>query len=175
MFDLNGDGNVDYQEFEKIQNAILSQTSIGKKMGSAKRFSYGGKNSGLAKYFFGPQLKDKLTISKFLNFQKQLQDELLTAEFERKRPTPDGRITEARFGELLLTYANLSERKKTEMVNRLKKAYPDAAVSEDKRRGIHLDDYLRFQHFLQNINDVDVALNFFNITETSIDEGRFCF
>jgi len=33
MFDLNGDGNVDYEEFEKVQNAILEQTSIGQKLG----------------------------------------------------------------------------------------------------------------------------------------------
>ena len=34
MFDLNGDGNVEYEEFEKVHNAILKQTSIGKKMGT---------------------------------------------------------------------------------------------------------------------------------------------
>jgi hypothetical protein len=36
MFDLNGDGNVEYEEFEKVQNAILAQTSIGKKLPSSK-------------------------------------------------------------------------------------------------------------------------------------------
>ena len=36
MFDLNGDGNVEYDEFEKVQNAILSQTSIGRKLGSSR-------------------------------------------------------------------------------------------------------------------------------------------
>jgi len=28
MFDLNGDGDVEYEEFEKVQNAILAQTSM---------------------------------------------------------------------------------------------------------------------------------------------------
>ena len=41
MFDLNGDGNVEYEEFAKVQNAILAQTSIGKKMG--KSVHYKGK------------------------------------------------------------------------------------------------------------------------------------
>ena len=36
MFDLNGDGDVEYDEFEKVQNAILSQTSIGKKLGTSR-------------------------------------------------------------------------------------------------------------------------------------------
>ena len=37
MFDLNGDGDVEYDEFEKVQNAILSQTSIGKKLGTSNK------------------------------------------------------------------------------------------------------------------------------------------
>lgn len=80
MFDLNGDGNVDYGEFEKVQNAILHQTSVGKKLGSAIKTNYRGVSSALAKYFFGPDLSEKLTIQKFLDFQKQLQEEMLTLE-----------------------------------------------------------------------------------------------
>lgn len=42
MFDLNGDGNVEYEEFEKVQNAILAQTSIGKKLGTSSKTGYKG-------------------------------------------------------------------------------------------------------------------------------------
>lgn len=42
MFDLNGDGNVEYEEFEKVQNAILHQTSIGKKLGASGNRGYKG-------------------------------------------------------------------------------------------------------------------------------------
>ena len=80
MFDLNADGTVDYQEFEKVQNAILFQTSFGKKIGSSIRANYIGQSSALSKYFFGQNLKEKLTIDKFLNFQRELQIELLTSE-----------------------------------------------------------------------------------------------
>lgn len=38
MFDLNGDGEVEYEEFAKVQNAILAQTSVGKKMGKCIRY-----------------------------------------------------------------------------------------------------------------------------------------
>lgn len=47
MFDLNGDGNVEYEEFEKVHNAILKQTSIGKKMG----IKVGYKGNSLLKSF----------------------------------------------------------------------------------------------------------------------------
>jgi len=43
MFDLNGDGDVEYEEFEKVQNAILAQTSIGKKLGASSKTGYKGK------------------------------------------------------------------------------------------------------------------------------------
>ena len=49
MFDLNGDGDVEYDEFEKVQNAILSQTSIGKKLGTS-RSGYKGQSLGLLWY-----------------------------------------------------------------------------------------------------------------------------
>lgn len=57
------------------------------------------------------------------------------------------------------------------MLKRIKKAYPDAQM-DDPGRGITLDDYLTFHHFLQNINDVDIALTFYNIAGASIDEGN---
>ena len=98
MFDLNGDGNVEYEEFEKVHNAILKQTSIGKKMGikvgykgnsllkSFIQINFSastGVSSALAKYFFGEDLKQKLTIERFLDFQNQLQTEILTLEVSK--------------------------------------------------------------------------------------------
>lgn len=37
-------------------------------------------NSALSTYFFGPNRDQKLTIDKFLDFQKQLKEEILTLE-----------------------------------------------------------------------------------------------
>lgn len=39
-----------------------------------------GVNSALTTYFFGPNMKQKLTIEKFLEFQHQLQREILSLE-----------------------------------------------------------------------------------------------
>ncbi len=55
MFDLNGDGDVDFSEFEKVQGIIRQTNSNGKKhrdhgnTGSTIRKM----NSALANYFFG--------------------------------------------------------------------------------------------------------------------------
>ena len=43
-------------------------------------FKFQGVNSALTTYFFGPNMKQKLTIEKFLEFQHQLQREILSLE-----------------------------------------------------------------------------------------------
>lgn len=102
-------------------------------------------------------------------------------------PTEDGTISEVDFAVLLIAYAGFPETKKARMVKRVKKAYPRKAflssVEEAKdangvdakkcdvtkdadddakhKRGITASDYEMFYKFLQNINDVDLALTFF--------------
>ena len=57
MFDLNGDGDVDAEEFEQVQGIIRQSTSTGKKHrehGNTGSTIKGKKmNSALATYFFG--------------------------------------------------------------------------------------------------------------------------
>ena len=43
---------------------------------------------------------------------------------------------------------------------------------KDNSPGIHLKDYLDFFHFLNNINDVDTALTFYNIAGASIEPSK---
>lgn len=72
-------------------------------------------------YFFGKKLDEKLKIEKFLDFQHQLQREILTLEFQRKNPDEEGNITEADFAELLLAYAGYPQKKKVKKIKRVKK------------------------------------------------------
>ncbi len=59
------------------------------------------------------------------------------------------------------------------MLKRVKKKFgkDENGLEED---GISLDDYLRLFYFLQNINDVDIALAVFHIAGASIDQGLHC-
>ncbi|XP_041976111.1 calcium uptake protein 1 homolog, mitochondrial-like isoform X3 [Aricia agestis] len=166
MFDLNGDGDVDCEEFEKVAALIRQQSSIGSRHRDHANTgnTFKGINSALTTYFFGPTLKEKLTIEKFLDFQHQLQKEILSLEFQRKQPDENGRITEADFAELLLAYAGYPAKKKARMLKRVKKAFRDHGV------GITKEDYLSFFHLLNNINDVDTALTFYHIAGASIDQ-----
>ncbi|XP_028131561.1 calcium uptake protein 1 homolog, mitochondrial isoform X4 [Diabrotica virgifera virgifera] len=166
MFDLNGDGDVDCEEFEKVATLIRQQTSIGSRHRDHANTgnTFKGVNSALTTYFFGPTLKQKLTIEKFLEFQEKLQKEILSLEFQRKTPDENGNISEADFTELLLAYAGYPQKKKARMLKRVKKTF------RDHGQGISRQDYLNFFHFLNNINDVDTALTFYHIAGASIDQ-----
>ncbi|XP_034940690.1 calcium uptake protein 1 homolog, mitochondrial [Chelonus insularis] len=167
MFDFNGDGDVDSEEFSKVATLIRQQTSIGNRHRdhASTGNTYKGVNSALTTYFFGPNMENKLTIEKFLDFQEQLQKEILNLEFERRNPDTNGNISEIDFTELLLAYAGYPEHKKTKMIKRVKKTFKENA------KGVNKDDYLKFFHFLNNINDVDTALTFYHIAGASIDQA----
>ncbi|XP_037811556.1 calcium uptake protein 1 homolog, mitochondrial isoform X4 [Lucilia sericata] len=169
MFDLNGDGDVDCEEFEMVATLVRQQTSIGSRhrdhANTGNTFKSKGVNSALTTYFFGPNLDKKLTIQKFLDFQQQLQREILSLEFERKHPNEEGMITEADFAELLLAYAGYPLKKKQRKLKRVKRRFRDHSV------GISKKDYLDFFHFLNNVNDVDTALTFYHIAGASIDQA----
>ncbi|XP_053161627.1 calcium uptake protein 1, mitochondrial isoform X5 [Hemicordylus capensis] len=133
MFDLNGDGEVDMEEFEQVQSIIRSQTSMG--MRHRDRSTTGntlktGFNSALTTYFFGSDLKGKLTISHFLEFQRKLQHDILKLEFERHDPV-NGRITERQFGSMLLAYSGVQSKKLTLMLKQLKKHFQDGEFQAD--------------------------------------------
>ncbi|CAO1319525.1 unnamed protein product [Diamesa serratosioi] len=166
MFDLNGDGDVDSSEFEQVANLIRQQTSIGNRHRDHANTgnTFKGVNSALTCFFFGKKQDEKLTIEKFLDFQHQLQREILTLEFTRKNPDEEGNISEADFAELMLAYAGYPQKKKVKKIKRVKKRF------RDHGKGISKEDYLNFFHFLNNINDVDTALTFYHIAGASIDQ-----
>ncbi|KAM7169684.1 calcium uptake protein 1, mitochondrial isoform 1-T1 [Macrochelys suwanniensis] len=165
MFDLNGDGEVDMEEFEQVQSIIRSQTSMG--MRHRDRSTTGntlktGFNSALTTYFFGSDLKGKLTISNFLEFQRKLQHDVLKLEFERHDPV-NGRITERQFGGMLLAYSGVQSKKLTLMLKQLRKHFQEG-------EGLTFEEVESFFTFLKNINDVDTALSFYHMAGASLDK-----
>lgn len=174
MFDLDGNGTFDFDEFTKLKNLIRTQTSIGQRhrdhstTGNILR-----ENSILNQYFFGENLDQLLSVEKFLQFYEQLQNEILLLEFHRSTKTPGdaSRMTEYDFAQSLLAYSGLPDRKVKKMLKRIKKAYPPAEAA--KSQGVAFDDYRSFYNFLRNIHDIDVALTFYHIAGSSIDKQIF--
>ncbi|CAF4469697.1 unnamed protein product, partial [Rotaria sp. Silwood2] len=174
MFDLDGNGNFDFDEFTKLKGLIREQTTIGQRhrdhstTGNILR-----ETSILNQYFFGENLDQLLTIDKFLQFYDQLQYEILQLEFHRatKCPNDKTRMTELDFATSLLAYSGLSDKHVKKMLKRVKKCYPidDETISI----GISFKEYETFYNFLRNIHDIDIALTFYHIAGGAIDKQIF--
>lgn len=168
MFDLNGDGDVDRGEFDKVQEIVRAQTSMGSRhrdhavTGSVMK-DY---SSALMTYFFGQNGDQKLTVKQFLDFQAEVSKEVLRIEFARYDPRyeKDGSISEKDFASILLTYAGYPDSKKSRMVKRVKKKF------KDDGKGVTFEEYVSFWKFLKSVNDVDTALSFYHLAGVSIDQ-----
>lgn len=123
-----------------------------------------GLRSALTTYFFGADLKGKLAIKNFLEFQRKLQHDVLKLEFEHHDPV-DGRITERQFGGMLLAYSGVQSKKLTAMQRQLKKHFKEG-------KGLTFQEVENFFTFLKNINDVDTALSFYHMAGASLDKGN---
>ncbi|XP_028783346.1 calcium uptake protein, mitochondrial-like, partial [Neltuma alba] len=73
MFDLDNNGHIDKQEFNKVMTLMRSQH----RQGDVTVVEDGG----LFQYFFGKDGKDCLNIEKFGQFLRDLHDEILRLEF----------------------------------------------------------------------------------------------
>ncbi|RNA24969.1 calcium uptake 1 mitochondrial isoform X2 [Brachionus plicatilis] len=169
MFDSDGNGNLDIQEFEQLQMIIRSQTSLGQRHRDTRMTgNIIRENSALNEYFFGKDLSAYLTAKKFTDFQKKLQDEVFKMEFdfcERKEKNGEQVISELTFCEMILAYAGFSAGKTKKMLKRIEKIY-----DEENSAGITLHDFQEFFKVLRCIDDIDTALKFYTIAGASIDK-----
>ncbi|WKY03671.1 hypothetical protein Q1695_004989 [Nippostrongylus brasiliensis] len=167
IFDINGDGELDKEEFLKVQHLIMSQTTVGQRhrdhITPNSSFSVQS-NSALERYFFGKDGKEKLSASKFLEFQERLYNDILRMEFGRRDALDgvDGLIGETSFGELLLMHAQIPEKRQKTMLKRLKKKFKNS-------QGITFEETRAFFQFLYHIEAVDMALHFHRMAGLPVD------
>ncbi|VDL14651.1 unnamed protein product [Hymenolepis diminuta] len=173
MFDINGDGELDADEFDVVRGVILDTTAMGRRHRDHTTTGNTLKSvsqSAIHEYFFGPDGKEKLKIAKFIDFQARLQEEITQLEFDRYEPE-NGRITEVAFAKSLLTYAGFSENKRRLMLRRVKKKYPED--DEETSVGITFKEFLDFTHLLRSVSELDTALTFHTLAGAAIDQATF--
>lgn len=196
MFDFNGDGSVDCAEFEKVQNILRSRTTVGKRHRDHSNTGNVLKpiQPALTSYFFGKEKNEKLTVDKFIRFQKKLQEEILKIEFQRYDLNPDGKLREIDFADCILTHSGLSDKKMARMKRRVKKAFQPKEVEKEedeeddkdedeeekanadaksRTSGVAFDEFVDFFSFLNNIQDVDVALTYYHVAGAAINKATF--
>jgi hypothetical protein len=131
MFDLDGNGNIDIEEFEQLQTILRNKTSLGQRHRDTYMTGSVIKgNSTLNEYFFGSDLKGLLTVNKFIDFQKRLQTEVIQMEFEyfsdvREKENGEKFISERSFCEMILAYALFGGSKIKKMLKRISKIYDE--------------------------------------------------
>ncbi|EUB58588.1 Calcium-binding atopy-related autoantigen [Echinococcus granulosus] len=200
MFDINGDGELEASEFDVVRGVILDTTAMGRRHRDHSTTGSTLKSvsqSALHDYFFGSDGKQKLKISKFLEFQSRLQEEITQLEFKRlqqdtrvsactaermitplstasrfERYAPkEGRITEQAFAKSLLTYAGFSENKRRLMLRRVKKKFPEDDIETSV--GITFKEFLDFTCLLRCVSELDTALTFHTLAGAAIDPATF--
>ncbi|CAI2351448.1 unnamed protein product [Caenorhabditis sp. 36 PRJEB53466] len=169
IFDVDGNGSLDKEEFTKVQQLIMSQTTVGQRHRDhvTPNTSYRVEtNSALEAYFFGKDGKGSLSSEKFIEFQERLQHDILKMEFERRdaMDTSDGLITEESFAQLLLLHAQIGEKKQKHMLKRVKRKFKG-----ENAKGVNFEETKAFFEFLYHIDDVDIALHFHKMAGMSID------
>lgn len=169
IFDVDGNGALDKEEFTKVQQLIMSQTTVGQRHRDHVTPNSSFKvetNSALETYFFGKDGKGSLSSEKFIEFQERLQHDILKMEFDRRdaMETLDGLITEESFAHLLLLHAQIAEKKQKHMLKRVKRRFKG-----DQSKGVSFEETKAFFEFLYHIDDVDIALHFHKMAGMSID------
>ncbi|KAH8866923.1 Calcium uptake protein 1 like, mitochondrial [Schistosoma japonicum] len=159
MFDINGDGELDINEFEVVRSVIMGTTAVGRRhrdnSTSGCTLKPSSSNSAFKCYFFGPNGDQKLPINVNLCL------------FERAEPK-NGKITEVQFANSLLAYAGFPENKRRKMIRRVKTKFP---VDSEHSSGITYKDFSDFSHLLRSIADVDTALTFYHMA----DDGQLSY
>ncbi|KAH8866921.1 Calcium uptake protein 1 like, mitochondrial [Schistosoma japonicum] len=150
MFDINGDGELDINEFEVVRSVIMGTTAVGRRhrdnSTSGCTLKPSSSNSAFKCYFFGPNGDQKLPITEPKN----------------------GKITEVQFANSLLAYAGFPENKRRKMIRRVKTKFP---VDSEHSSGITYKDFSDFSHLLRSIADVDTALTFYHMA----DDGQLSY
>jgi len=170
MFDLNGDGDVDYQEFQKVYKVILQGTAVGSRHRNHSTTGnvLGDVSEEFGTYLFGKDRTNKLTVEQFQMFHDELTLAVLKEEFDRFEPEDDT-ITEKDFCELLLSYADVSDQEKKVYMKRVRKAYNP----KETNPGITFNQLKAFNVFLGSIFEVDIALGMYHAAGASINKTDF--
>lgn len=155
LMDDNGDGEVDFDEFGKILNAIKQRASRPTaSMRKSASLSVNDINNGLVSTFFGQNKSKKLTLPQLKEFIANLRDEMSKLEFAWYDFKGRGKITGRDFAHSVVGSARI---KHIDGYLRL----VDNMPSELAETEITLDDFMSFRQLWRHLRRVVLALECF--------------
>ncbi|CAL1358957.1 unnamed protein product [Linum trigynum] len=112
MFDHNNNGEIDIEEFKRVMGLMRSQSRQGARHRNGKRqglkVTDPVENGGLLEYFFGKDGNSCLEHGKFVEFLRELHDEILRLEFAHYDHKSTGTISARDFALSLVASADVT-------------------------------------------------------------------
>ncbi|KAL3532261.1 hypothetical protein ACH5RR_005782 [Cinchona calisaya] len=112
MFDIDSDGGIDKQEFKKVMALMRTHNRQGSRHRDGLRIglkvSGSVEDGGLLEYFFGKDGKGRLEHEKFVQFLRNLHDEILRLEFAHYDCKSQGTISAKDFAFSMVASADMS-------------------------------------------------------------------
>ncbi|KAI3496000.1 hypothetical protein L1887_38350 [Cichorium endivia] len=157
MFDLDNNGEIDKEEFKKVMALMRSQHRQGSGHRDGLRIglkvSTPVENGGLLEYFFGKNGKSCLAHGKFVQFLKDLHNEILSLEFAHYDYKSRGTISAKDFALSMVASADMSHINK--FLDRI-----DQLNEEPNLKNIRItfEDFKKFAELRKQLKPLSLAI-----------------
>ncbi|KAI4335633.1 hypothetical protein L6164_014265 [Bauhinia variegata] len=130
MFDLDNNGEIDKEEFKKVMNLMRSGSKQGVNHRERGRLGLKAKiveNGGLLEYFFGKDGNSCLQLERFVQFLRDLHNEILQLEFSHYDYNKRGSISAKDFALSVVASADINHVNK--LLDRVDELNSDAQIT----------------------------------------------
>ncbi|MES1920103.1 hypothetical protein MHBO_001820 [Bonamia ostreae] len=160
MFDLDGNGRVEIDEFFNLIDVMSDKTWPGFSLRSI------AKEAHLIKLFFGDKNEETLSFDRFKRFIVHLRRNINKMEFDYYDKSKSGFIDAKSFAFSITSYC--SNNRIDHFIEKCKKIPIDLA-----KERISKDDFLMFNKVLSSLEEIRYALELFTSSQKALDKADF--
>ncbi|XP_058181110.1 calcium uptake protein, mitochondrial-like isoform X1 [Rhododendron vialii] len=157
MFDLNNNGQIDKEEFKKVMALMRTYNRQGAHHRDGLRIGLNVtgsvENGGLLEYFFGKDGNECLEHEKFVQFLRDLHDEILRLEFAHYDYKSKGTISAKDFALSMVASADMSHINK--FLDRVEELKDEPYLREVR---ITFEEFKNFAELRQRLRPLSMAI-----------------
>ncbi|XP_061350885.1 calcium uptake protein, mitochondrial-like [Gastrolobium bilobum] len=155
MFDLDNNGEIDKGEFKKVMALMRSQNRQGANHRDGRRLGVKAsiENGGLLEYFFGEDGKTCLQHERFVQFLRDLHDEILRLEFSHYDYNKKGSISAKDFALSLVASADINHINK--LLDRVDELNSDPQLRDIR---ITFEEFQAFSELRKKLQSFSLAI-----------------
>ncbi|TKY54771.1 Calcium uptake protein 1 [Spatholobus suberectus] len=155
MFDIDNNGEIDMEEFKKVMALMRSQNRQGANHRDGRRLGFKAsiENGGLLEYFFGKDGNTCLQHERFVQFLRQLHDEILRLEFSHYDYNKKGTISAKDFALSLVASADINHINK--LLDRVEELNSDQHLRDIR---ITFQEFQAFAELRKKLQSFSLAL-----------------